>query len=190
MGCLWAWLSLSLSLFFGGGGFINHSARWNIFAYSMKAWFKPLIFYEFNDSEKLFFLFFVFFFFPCFFNGFDLTKMAKLVSCFTQSCVLGFISITFKFYICCVLAVFCCRNYEDKGTKNHSLDFCLWEDGKIWPSIWYVSKYNSRSSIYMLFYMPLKCHLDFFLLLSLSLSIKNLYSRRLTCTVHLSVLDW
>ena len=177
-------------MFFIYLSFVESSWRWNIFACSMKTSFKPLIFYEFNDSEKLFFFFFVFFFFPCFFNGFDLTKMAKLVSCFTQSCVLGFISITFKFYICCVLAVFYCRNYEDKGTKNHSLDFCLWEDGKIWPSIWYVSKYNSRSSIYMLFYMPLKCHLDLFLLLSLSLSIKNLYSRRLTCTVHLSVLDW
>ena len=60
--------SLSLSLFWGRG-VINHSAHWNVFAYSMKAWFKPLIFYEFNNSEKLFFLFFVFFFFP-FFNGF------------------------------------------------------------------------------------------------------------------------
>ena len=104
------------------------------------------------------------FFFPCFFNGFDLTKMAKLVSCFTQSCVLGFISITFKLYICCVLAAFCCRNYEDKGTKNHSLDFCLWEDGKFWSSIWYLSEYNSGSSLYMLFCMPLKCHLGLFLL--------------------------
>ena len=70
-------LSLSLYLFFflGGGlltkvlsvpylfNFFESSRRWNLFAYSMKAWFKPLIF-EFNDSVKLFFLFFVFFFFP------------------------------------------------------------------------------------------------------------------------------
>ena len=41
--------------------------------------------------ESYFSSFLFSFFPPCFFNGFDLAEMVKLVSCFTWSCVLGFL---------------------------------------------------------------------------------------------------
>jgi hypothetical protein len=33
---------------------------------------------------------------------------------------------------------FCCRHHADQGTKNYSIDFCIWKDGELFASEKYI----------------------------------------------------